>query len=125
MSEQIKITGTVKEIMPVQEFSGGFYKQVLVVDTGQQYDPFVPIEFKKEKTDLLKGLGVGSEVTVYINIGGREYNGRYYADISGWKLDRLDGSQAQEGVQEATGGSFGGQGSTDTAQEDADSEIPF
>lgn len=125
MSEPIKITGTVKEIMPVQEFSGGFYKQVLVLDTGEKYDPFVPIEFKKDKTELLNGLGVGSEVVVYINIGGREYNGRYYVDVSGWKVDRLGGSQAQEGTQEDAGGSFGGQGSTDTAQEDTESEVPF
>lgn len=122
----MKITGTVKEITPVQEFSGGFYKQTLVVDTGQQYDPFVPIEFKKDKCDMLNGLGTGSQVSVYINIGGREWKGRYFADISGWKVDRLDDGEAQEGVQKAPDGSFGADGNTDTVQADtAEEEVPF
>jgi hypothetical protein len=125
MANQIKLTGTVKEIMPVQEFSSGFYKQVMVLDTGQQYDPFVPIEFKKDKTELLNGLGVGSSVEVDINIGGREYNGRYYVDVTGWKVTRQGNEDAREGTQEARDGSFGSQGSTDTVQESTNSEIPF
>lgn len=125
MANQIKLTGTVKEIMPVQEFSSGFYKQVMVLDTGQQYDPFVPIEFKKDKTELLNGLGVGSAVEVDINIGGREYNGRYYVDVTGWKVTRQGNEDAREGTQEARDGSFGGQGSTDTVQDSTNSEIPF
>jgi hypothetical protein len=125
MANQIKLTGTVKEIMPVQEFSSGFYKQVMVLDTGQQYDPFVPIEFKKDKTELLNGLGVGSAVEVDINIGGREYNGRYYVDVTGWKVTRQGNEDAREGTQEARDGSFGSQGSTDTVQESTNSEIPF
>ena len=125
MANQIKLTGTVKEIMPVQEFSSGFYKQVMVLDTGQQYDPFVPIEFKKDKTELLNGLGVGSAVEVDINIGGREYNGRYYVDVTGWKVTRQGNEDAHEGTQEARDGSFGGQGSTDTVQGSTEEEVPF
>jgi hypothetical protein len=125
MANQIKLTGTVKEIMPVQEFSSGFYKQVMVLDTGQQYDPFVPIEFKKDKTELLNGLGVGSAVEVDINIGGREYNGRYYVDVTGWKVTRQGNEDAREGTQEARDGSFGGQGSTDTVQGSTEEEVPF
>jgi hypothetical protein len=125
MANQMKLTGTVKEIMPVQEFSSGFYKQVMVLDTGQQYDPFVPIEFKKDKTELLNGLGVGSAVEVDINIGGREYNGRYYVDVTGWKVTRQGNEDAREGTQEARDGSFGGQGSTDTVQGSTEEEVPF
>jgi hypothetical protein len=37
---------------------------------------------------LADGLKVGQSVTVHTNIGGREYNGKFYPSITGWKVDQ-------------------------------------
>lgn len=66
--------------------SNGFTKRLLVVDTGAQYDNLTPIEFKKDKVALLDNLQLGQTVKVSINLGGREYSGKYYPSITGWKL---------------------------------------
>jgi len=82
------ITGTIHHIGPVETVgSNGFTKQLLVVNNGQQYDNLTPIEFAKDKTALLNGLRVGQSVTVHTNVGGREYNGKYYPSIRGWKVE--------------------------------------
>ena len=82
------ITGTIHHIGPVETVgANGFTKQLLVVNNGQQYDNLTPIEFAKDKTALLNGLRVGQSVTVHINLGGREYNGKYYPSIRGWKVE--------------------------------------
>lgn len=82
------ITGTIHHIGPVETVgSNGFTKQLLVVNNGQQYDNLTPIEFAKDKTALLNGLRVGQSVTVHINLGGREYNGKYYPSVRGWKVE--------------------------------------
>ena len=65
----------------------GFKKRQLVIDTEAKYNSLVPFEFKQDKASLLDGLTIGTEVTVHFNLGGREYNGKYYADVEGWKID--------------------------------------
>jgi hypothetical protein len=81
------VTGTVHHIGHVETFSSGFTKRTLVVHNGSEYDPLVPIEFKKEKGGLLDRLQVGQTVAVSINLGGREYNGKYFPSVTGWKIE--------------------------------------
>jgi hypothetical protein len=81
------VTGTVHHIGPVETFASGFTKRTLVVHNGSEYDPLVPIEFKKDKGGLLDRLKVGQTVAVSINLGGREYNGKYFPSVTGWKIE--------------------------------------
>ena len=92
MNEKIQISGTVETVLPVETFPSGFSKRVLVINTGGKYPQTVPVEFVKDNVDLLTGLRKGQSVTAHINIRGNEHNGRYYANIQGWRLE-LDQDQ--------------------------------
>jgi hypothetical protein len=82
------ITGVVHHIGPVETVGDkGFTKRLLVVRTESQYDNLIPVELKKDKTSLADGLKVGQSVTVHVNVGGREYNGKFYPSITGWKIE--------------------------------------
>ena len=87
MSEKIEIKGTVETILEIQEFASGFKKRTIVVNTGGKYPQTVPIDFAKEKIDLLDNLANGQEVAIGVNIRGNEYNGKYYVSLAGWKVD--------------------------------------
>ena len=87
MSEKIEIKGKVETILEIQEFDSGFKKRTIVVNTGGKYPQTVPIDFAKEKIDLLDNLAKGQEVTIGVNIRGNEYNGKYYVSLAGWKVD--------------------------------------
>jgi hypothetical protein len=80
------ITGTVHHIGHTEVISDKFSKRLLVVATEEKFNNLTPIEFTKEKTGLLDGLRIGQSVLVEINLGGREYSGKYYPSITGWKL---------------------------------------
>lgn len=45
------------------------------------------VSFWKDKCDLLKGRKIGDKMVVHCDIRSREYNGKYYYDISAWKID--------------------------------------
>jgi len=90
----LTITGTVETCLEKETFPSGFSKRVLVVNTGGEYPQSVPVEFVKDKADLLTGLVKGQPVTAHINIRGSEYNGKYYANVQGWRLERGEGGQA-------------------------------
>lgn len=88
MSENTTIKGTVETVLPIEEFASGFRKRVLVINTGGDYPQTIPVEFVKDKIELLSGLYKGQEVEASINIRGNEHNGRYYVNLQGWKLDK-------------------------------------
>jgi hypothetical protein len=83
----MQIEGTIRHVGQTESVgSNGFQKRLLVVETADKYDNLCPIEFKKDKCALLDQVTVGQRVTVDVNIGGREYNGRYFPSINGWKV---------------------------------------
>ena len=92
-----ELTGKIKLIQEEQTFASGFNKRemVVTVDDGR-YPQDINLEFVKDKISLLEGLQPGQEVTVTFDIRGREYNGRYYNNLQGWKVVSPDGDASDE-----------------------------
>jgi hypothetical protein len=105
----MEILGKVKMISEVKQVSDSFKKQELVVTTDTQYPQHILIEFKQDKTDLLKGYKVGDNLKVSINISGREWvnpqgETKYFNGIEGWRVEKQESneptSQPKAGTQE-------------------------
>ncbi len=41
----------------------------------------------QDKISLLDNVSEGQKIKVFFDIRGREYNGRYYNNLVGWKLE--------------------------------------
>jgi len=88
-----ELSGTVKVIQQPQTFASGFSKRELVVTVQDgNYPQDINLEFVKDKADLLDSLSVGDSVKVWFDIRGREHNGRYYNNLSAWKVENLSGA---------------------------------
>lgn len=81
------LTGKIKLIQEAKTFDSGFTKRemVVIVEDGK-YPQEINIEFVQDKTSLLDQLRPGQEITVTFDIRGREYNGRYFNNLQGWKI---------------------------------------
>jgi len=101
-SKFYEMTGLVHKVLDEQTFSSGFRKQDLVLtnDIGDdvKYPKFVPFTFKKDRADTIKCLRKGQRVKVIFALEGREYNGRYYPDITGIKVEVLSAEGASNDV---------------------------
>lgn len=110
MSNSVK--GKIVKICPIEKGTSKagkeWSKQNLVIDTGDQYNPNVCINFFGDKSDLLQNVSVGNDVEVHINISSREFNGKWYHNVDGWKID---------------GGAS--QGSTPPPSNEGDDDLPF
>lgn len=81
------LTGKIKLIQEAKTFDSGFTKRemVVIVEDGK-YPQEINIEFVQDKVSLLDNLQEGQEITVTFDIRGREYNGRYFNNLQGWKI---------------------------------------
>ena len=77
---------------------GKFQKRVVVIEVGDKYPQQVPIWFVQGATAKLDAAFVGYDATVTFDVYGREWHGKYFAELRGWaiKIDRED-SKGQAG----------------------------
>jgi hypothetical protein len=118
-----ELTGKIKKIFDQQDFPSGFYKQEFVVTTEERFPQDIKLDCLKEKVEMLKDLQEGSPVKVSFDIRGREWNERYYVDLTAWKIEAADGSGSADEPAE----SQVAQPAEDPAQYgiDDDDDVPF
>ncbi|MBT8046564.1 MAG: DUF3127 domain-containing protein [Pontiella sp.] len=81
------LTGKVKLVQDAQTFGSGFTKREVVVTVEDgKYPQEICLEFVQDKVSLLDAVQPGQEVTISFDIRGREYNGRYFNNLQGWKI---------------------------------------
>lgn len=90
----MQITGRIKMIGQTQEVSQSFRKRELVVTTDEQYAQHILIEFHQDKCEVLNSYQVGQQVTVDLNLRGREWvnpqgETKYFNTIQGWRINAV------------------------------------
>ncbi len=85
-----ELIGKVKLVQDPQTFSSGFTKREVVVTVEDgKYPQEINLEFLQDKVSLLDNLSEGQEIKVFFDIRGREYNGKYFNNLVGWKLETI------------------------------------
>ena len=85
--------GKMKWIGTTQSFPSGFTKREFVVTTAHdKYPQDIKFDMVKDKCQVLDSFELGQDVQVTFDIRGREYNGKYFVDLSCWKLQTADGA---------------------------------
>jgi len=87
----MEVKGIIHLIGETEEFgNNGFKKRQLVIATEEQYIQYIPVDFVKDKTSILDKFKVGQTVKVAVNVRGNEYNGKFYINFQGWKIEATD-----------------------------------
>ena len=87
----MELKGKIKFIGSTQQVSDAFRKRELVISTDEQYPQHILINFVQDKCDMLNNFKTFQEVTVGINIRGREWvspagETKYFNDVQGWSI---------------------------------------
>lgn len=87
----MEVSGRVKYISKDIKVNESFTKRELIITTNEQYPQPILINFVQDKVDLIDKLVIGQEVTVSINLRGREWTSpqgevKYFNDIQGWRV---------------------------------------
>ena len=87
------ITGKIIVLRETQQITDTFKKREVVIKTPGEYPQTIPVNFMQDKVSLLDNFSVGEEVSVSYDLRGREYNGKYFSEVVGWKIESLEGRQ--------------------------------
>ncbi len=88
----MEIKGKIIHVLPLQEgvsrAGNPWKKQEYVLETGDQYPRKICFDFFGDKVDQFPAA-IGDEVILSFDIDSREYNGRWYTGVHGWKLEKV------------------------------------
>lgn len=88
------VTGFVKQIQEQKTFSDNFSKKTLILETLNEYNPIVAIDFVNARMDTLNGIKTGMSVEVWVDIYSRQSTkdeNQYFTNVTGWRIKQNDG----------------------------------
>ena len=94
----MEISGKIILALPEQsgtsKAGNEWKKREYVLETHESFPKKVHFDLFGQKADQYP-LSVGDEITLSFDISSREYNGRWFTSISGWKVEKAVAPQAQ------------------------------
>ena len=118
----MEVTGKIKKINETKTFgTSGFKKRELVITTNEQYPQTLLLEFVQDKCAILDKYNVGDDVTVSINLRGREWENDkkeiiYFNTIQGWRIEKIKDNEVTVQPYEEVG---------DALNEEDPDDLPF
>ena len=98
-----EFSGKIKQIGDLQTFASGFTKrEVVVAENNDRWPNDVAFAFTKDRARQLESFAVGDEVKVSFDLRGREYNGRHFIDLNGWKIEKAENAASASPAQGMT-----------------------
>jgi len=89
----LEIEGKVIQIIPEQSGTSQagktWRKQSFVIETEEQYPKKVVFNAWSDNVDSVKQLIVGSKVKINFRAESREFNERWYTDLTAWKITKV------------------------------------
>lgn len=100
----MEITGRISQLLPLQggvsQATGkAWQSQTYIIETLEQYPRKVAIDFFGEERIRENSMQVGMVYTVSFDIESREYNGRWYTSVRGWKAQPATAQPAAQPLQ--------------------------
>ncbi len=118
-----KIIIALPEISGTSKTGNPWKKREYVLETQEQYPRKVYFDFFGDRADQY-ALSVGETIKLSFDIESREYNGRWFTSIRGWKAEKLDGSSSPA-VSPASGQDNAGAVPPPIAAPDENDDLPF
>lgn len=86
----MELKGQIKTILS-ETYGQGKTKSIVVLDTTikPDYPEIVAITFIGKSQEALEAanLTAGTKINVHVNVKSREYNGKYYTEVTAWKFE--------------------------------------
>jgi hypothetical protein len=91
----MEVTGKIIHVLPVQEGTSKagnpWKKRYYVLETQETYPKKIAFYlFGTDRVAQYENIAAGAMVRLSFDIESREYQGRWYTDVQGWKIDPVE-----------------------------------
>jgi hypothetical protein len=95
----MEVTGKIIAVLPVQEGTSKagnpWKKRYYVLETQESYPKKIAFYvFGSDRVAQYESITAGTNVRLSFDIESREWQGRWFTDVQGWKIDVVDGNAA-------------------------------
>ena len=91
--DSMEIQGKITQLLPEQKGegrNGTWRKKEYVIETQDQYPKKICFNLWGDKIDQ-NPVKEGDLVKLFFDVESREYNGKWYTDVKGWKIEQATG----------------------------------
>jgi hypothetical protein len=91
----MEVTGKIIQVLPLQEGTSKagnpWKKRYYVLETQETYPKKIAFYvFGTDRVAQYEHIAVGATVRLSFDIESREYQGRWYTDVQGWRIDPVE-----------------------------------
>lgn len=102
----MEVIGKIIAVLPVQEGTSKagnpWKKRYYVLETQESYPKKIAFYvFGSDRVAQYENITVGANVRLSFDIESREWQGRWFTDVQGWKIDLVDATAAATAPQAA------------------------
>lgn len=97
-----ELEGRLHKIYPTESKGDNFQVRDFVVVQDGQYPQYIKFQLSGDKCGLISEIPEGCTVKVSFNIVGREWQDKFFTNLSAWKIKvTAKPGQSGEGIEEA------------------------
>lgn len=85
----MEIQGKVITIKEIEVLKNDFRKQMIIIETEDKFPKKIAIDFVKDKIELVANIKVGNRINAFINIESKEFNDKFFTNITCWKAELI------------------------------------
>jgi len=94
----LQIEGKLFKVYPTEQKTDTFSSRDFAIQTSGEYPQLVKFQLTQDKCDLIDAYQIGSQVRVYFDLRGREWNDKILTNLQAWKIESLEQDAPQEPV---------------------------
>ncbi len=90
-------TGKLVKKMEIESKKAGFQTREFVIVTQEQYPQYIKFQLVQDRCSVIDRFNENDEVTVFFDLRGREWQGKYFTNLQAWKVEASQSTGALAG----------------------------
>ncbi|MDX1476606.1 MAG: DUF3127 domain-containing protein [Saprospiraceae bacterium] len=88
-----EVEGKLHKVYETEQKTDSFKAREFVLQIEQgNYPQFIKFQLVQDRCDLIDHYKEGDQVKVYFDLRGREWNEKYFTNLSAWRIEALSGA---------------------------------